>query len=71
MESALLQAGRCSYVTYHRLRRVVGDALIIMHSGAWLYPAASSPPALLDHMQQATLQLAEAAPDDVLVTVAA
>jgi hypothetical protein len=71
VESALLQAGRRSYVTYHSLRRVVGDALIIMRTGAWLYPTAASPQALLDHVQQATLQLADAAPDDVLVTVAA
>jgi hypothetical protein len=70
-ESDLLQAGRCSYVTYHRLRRVVGDALIIMRTGTWLYPAAASPQALLGHVQQATAQVAGAAPDDVLVTVAA
>ncbi|GIJ62030.1 hypothetical protein [Virgisporangium aurantiacum] len=71
VESALLQAGRHSYVTYHSLRRVVGDALVTMRTGAWLYPAAASPQALLDHVQQATARLADAAPDDVLVTVRA
>ena len=71
VESALLHAGRRDYVTYHSLRRLVGDALIIMRNGASLYPRESSPQALVDHMQQATLQLADAAPDDVLVTVAA
>ncbi|GAA0896074.1 hypothetical protein [Virgisporangium aurantiacum] len=69
LESALLQAGRHSYVTYHSLRRVVGDVLVVMRTGAALYPAAADPQALLDHVQQATMQLADAAPDDVLVTV--
>jgi len=71
VESALLQAGRHTYVTYHSMRRVVGDALIIMRTGCWLYPAGSCPQALIDHVHQATLRLADAAPDDVLVTVAA
>jgi hypothetical protein len=39
VESTLLQAGRHSNVTYHSLRRVVSDALIIMATGAWLYYA--------------------------------
>jgi hypothetical protein len=69
VESALLRAGRHSYVTYHSLRRVVGDVLVVMRTGASLYPAAASPQALLDHVQQATVQLADAAPDDVLVAV--
>jgi hypothetical protein len=71
LETALLHAGRHSYVAYHSLRRVVGDVLVIMRTGAWLYPAAASPQALLDHVEQATAQLADAAPDDVLVTVGA
>jgi LSD1 subclass zinc finger protein len=71
LESALLRAGRHSYVTYHSLRRVVGDALVTMRTGGWLYPAAASPQALLDHVAQATARLADAAPDDVLVTVRA
>ncbi|WP_426513104.1 hypothetical protein ACPPVO_22160 [Dactylosporangium sp. McL0621] len=71
VESALLRAGRPSYVMYHSLRRVVGDVLVIMRTGASLYPAAASPQALLDHVERATAQLAEAAPDDVLVTVGA
>jgi hypothetical protein len=71
IEAALLRAGRSSYVTYHRLRRVVGDALISMRTGAYQYPADASPQALLEHVQHATEQLAGAAPDDVLVTVAA
>jgi len=71
VESALLRAGRHTYVTYHSLRRVVGDALIIMETGSWLYPTGSYPQALIDHVHQATLRLADAAPDDVLVTVAA
>ncbi|MGI5243363.1 hypothetical protein [Dactylosporangium sp. CA-139066] len=70
-EAALLHAGRRSYVTYHSLRRLAGDALIIMRTGACRYPQEHSPHALVDHMQQATLLLADAAPDDVLVTVAA
>jgi hypothetical protein len=69
VESALLRAGRHSYVTYHSLRRVIGDALVNMRTGAWLYPAAASPQALLDHVQQATARLADAAPDDMLVAV--
>jgi hypothetical protein len=69
VESALLRAGRHSYITYHSLRRVVGDVLVVMRTGASLYPAAASPQALLDHVHQATVQLADAAPDDVLVTV--
>jgi hypothetical protein len=71
VESALLQAGRQTYVTYHSLRRAAGDALIIMRTGSWLYPGGSGPQALIDHVHQATLRLADAAPDDVLVTVAA
>ncbi|WP_432830862.1 hypothetical protein [Dactylosporangium sp. CA-092794] len=71
VESALLAAGPAAYVTYHSLRRLTGDALIIMATGACLYPQETSPQALIDHMQQAILQLADAAPDDVLVTVAA
>jgi hypothetical protein len=71
VESALLRAGRHTYVTYHSLRRVVGDALVTMRTGTWLYPAAGSPQALLDHVAQATARLADAAPDDVLVTVRA
>ncbi len=71
VETRLLHAGAEAYVTYHSLRRVVGDALIIMATGACLYPQDSSPQALVEHMRQATLQLADAAPDDVLVTVAA
>lgn len=71
VESALLAAGRRNYVTYHSLRRVVGDALIIMATGGCLYPQESTPHALVDHVQQATFHLADAAPDDVLVTVAA
>ena len=70
VESALLDAGRGSYVIYHSLRRLVGDALIIMRSGARLHPQAASPQALLDHVHEATLLLSDAAPDDVLVTVA-
>ena len=70
-ESGLLHAGRHTYVTYHSLRRVVGDALIIMRTGTWLYPTGRCPQALIDHVHQATLRLADAAPDDVLVTVAA
>jgi len=70
-ESALLRAGRSDYVTYYSLRQLVGDALIIMGTGAYLYPQDSSPQALVDHVRQATLQVADADPDDVLVTVAA
>nr|BFE56376.1 hypothetical protein GCM10020063_009020 [Dactylosporangium thailandense] len=70
-ESALLHAGRRSYVTYHSLRRLAGDALIVMRTGTCRYPQENSPHALVDHMQQAILLLADAAPDDVLVTVAA
>jgi hypothetical protein len=71
LESALLRAGRHRYITYHSLRRVVGDVLVIMRTGASLYPAAANPQALLDHVEQATVLLADAAPDDVLVTVGA
>ncbi|MEU7874280.1 hypothetical protein [Dactylosporangium sp. NPDC049140] len=71
LESTLLRAGRHHYVTYHSLRRVVGDVLVIMRTGTALYPAAASPQALLDHVEQATARLADANPDDVLVTVGA
>jgi hypothetical protein len=71
VELALLRAGRHAYLTYHSLRRVVGDALIVMADQSWLYPAGASPQALLDHVHHATLRLADAAADDVLVTVAA
>jgi hypothetical protein len=71
VEQALLRAGRDTYLTYHSLRRVVGDALIIMADQTWLYPAGASPQALLDHVHQATLRLSDAAADDVLVAVAA
>jgi hypothetical protein len=70
IEAGLLRAGRHDYVTYHRLRRVVGDALIIMGTHACLYPQESHPQALVNHMQQATAALADATPDDVLVAVA-
>jgi hypothetical protein len=70
VEAALLHAGRASYVTYHSLRRLVGDVLVSMPTGDCLYPQEASPQALVDHMQQATLRLADADPDDVLVTVA-
>jgi hypothetical protein len=70
VETALLRCGRSDYMTYHRLRRVVGDALIIMRTGTFLYPADHCPQALLDHVHQATLRLSDAARDDVLVTVA-
>ena len=42
-----------------------------MSTGAYLYPQERSPQALVDHMQQATRQVADASPDDVLVTVTA
>ena len=71
VETALLHCGRRDYMTYHRLRRVVGDALIIMRTGTFLYPADHRPQALLDHVHQATLRLSDAACDDVLVTIAA
>ncbi len=71
VETALLRSGRQNYMTYHRLRRVVGDALIIMRTATWLYPADSCPQALIDHVGQATLRLSAAEPGDVLVTVAA
>src|SRR5205823_721340 len=70
VESVLLRAGRHTYVTYHSLRRVVGDALIIMGTGAWLYPTGFGPQALIDHVHQAILRLSDVAPDDVLVAVA-
>ena len=68
-EKALLHAGPQTYITYYSLRRVVGDALIIMRTGARMYPAGHSPQALIDYVHQATLLLADAAPNDVLVTV--
>jgi hypothetical protein len=71
VETALLRCGRADYMTYHRLRRVVGDALIIMASASWLYPADHHPQALLDHVRQATERLSDADPDDVLVAIAA
>jgi hypothetical protein len=71
VESALLDAGAHPYATYHGLRQVVGDALIIMRTGEWLYPVGAAAAALIDHVHQATLRLADAAPHDVLVTVAA
>jgi hypothetical protein len=71
VETGLLQAGRRSYVTYHSLRRVVGDALITMRTGQWLHAGAATPQALVDYVHEATSLLADAAPHDVLVTVAA
>ncbi|GLL03716.1 hypothetical protein [Dactylosporangium matsuzakiense] len=68
-ETALLQAGRRSYLTYHSLRRVVGDALISMHTGCWRFADAATPDALVGYVQAATSMLSAAAPDDVLVTV--
>lgn len=70
VETELLEAGRADYVTYHSQRRVVGDALIIMRTGGWLHPTGSGPQALIDHVRLAVSTLSEAAPDDVLVTVA-
>jgi hypothetical protein len=71
VELALLRAGRDSYVTYHRLRRVVGDALLARGCGDVLVPADARPQTLLDHLRTATSRLADADPDDVLYTVAA
>ena len=69
LESALLQAGERTYVTYHRLRRVVGDVLIDMRSTDWVMPAAATPEALIDYVHHAAYRLSDAAPDDVLVAV--
>ncbi|MEJ3741805.1 hypothetical protein WEI85_00685 [Actinomycetes bacterium KLBMP 9797] len=70
VEEALLRAGRQTYVTYHSLRRVVGDALIIMGTRTPLCPTERTTQALVDYVHQATMRLADAAPDDVLVTAA-
>jgi hypothetical protein len=69
-ESALLRSGRTAYITYHRLRWVVGDALIDMHTGTWLFAPDRAPQTLLDHMREATRRLSAAEPGDVLVTLA-
>ncbi|GAA4731885.1 hypothetical protein [Phytohabitans rumicis] len=70
-EADLLRAGEQTYVAYHRLRRVVGDVLVVMRNG-WLpqQPTASTPDALLAFVQHATGLLAQANPNDVLITVA-
>ncbi|GAA4470968.1 hypothetical protein [Phytohabitans houttuyneae] len=70
-EVALLRAGEQSYVAYHRLRRVVGDVLVVMHDGRRVrQPDGCSPDALLAFVQEAIGRLAQADPDDVIVTVA-
>jgi hypothetical protein len=71
MEAALLGAGQDTYTSYRRLRRVVGDALVIMRSGGRLYPVGSRPRDLVEYVHEATRRLQDAAPDDVIVTIAA
>lgn len=70
-EADLLRAGERSYVAYHSLRRVVGDVLVVMRNG-WLpqQSTAGTPDALLAFVQRATGLLAQANPNDVLITVA-
>jgi hypothetical protein len=68
-EAALLHAGRDTYITYHRLRRVVGDAVACMPAGQWFYPAACAPETLVDYVYRATALLAESHPYDVLLAI--
>jgi hypothetical protein len=70
-ELALLRAGRDTYQTYHRLRQVVGDALLDRGTDTVLGPADATPAGLLAYLHDATAHLATACADDVLVTVTA
>jgi hypothetical protein len=69
-ELTMLRAGRDAYVTWQRLRWIVGDALVKIH-GATMQPYGAMPQHRLHYVQRAWAALSTAAPTDAIISVAA